>query len=323
MDISVVLSTYNRCDVLGRALECLAAQEAPGVEYEILIVDNNSSDATRRIAETFAARDRRFRCLFERRQGLSYARNAGIRAAQAEAIAFTDDDVEAASDWIFQMHSALRRYPEAAFIGGRVLPPGDIRLPAWAHAKMGPFALQDLGDRPVMVSEADRRCLIGACLAVRARAFQEAGLFSTATQRVQDGVGSTEDADWEAQVWERGGHGMYVPEIVVHSPLSKDRLAKQYHRRWHLGHGKFNARARRPELEAARRWLDVPAFLYRQGLVSAFECALLSVQRRRIEAFERENALLFCVGFAAERWKTHLTESLGFRRAAQANPLAG
>jgi glycosyltransferase involved in cell wall biosynthesis len=323
MDISVVLSTYNRCDVLAKALHCLASQEAPGIEYEILIVDNNSTDGTRAIAETFLSRDERFRYLFEGRQGLSYARNAGIRVARAEAIAFTDDDVEVSSDWILQIARALHRYPKAEFIGGRVLADADASLPAWAHAKMGPFALQDLGDGPVMVSNSDRRCLIGACLAIRARAFGKAGLFSTATQRVEDGVGSTEDADWEAQVWKYGGHGMYVPEIVVRSPLSKSRLAKPYHRRWHFGHGKFNARARRAELETARRWMDIPAFLYRQAFESAFQCAILTLKGKSREAFERENALLFCLGFAAERWRTHLTQSLGFRRPAQANSLAG
>src|ERR1700685_4570885 len=107
MHISVVLSTYNRCGILAKALRCLALQEAPGIESEIIVVDNNSTDGTRQIVDGFVARDKRFRYLFERRQGLSYARNAGIRIARADAIAFTDDDVEVASDWICQIHRAL------------------------------------------------------------------------------------------------------------------------------------------------------------------------------------------------------------------------
>lgn len=322
MDISVVLSTYNRCDILSKALEALALQQAPGIEYEIIIVDNNSTDRTRQIAEKFTAGDRRFCYLFEARQGLSHARNAGIRAARADAIAFTDDDVEVSTDWIYHIYRALLRYPEAEYIGGRVLPCLHEPMPAWAHCKMSPFALQDLGDRPVRICHRDRRCLIGACLAIRNRALAKAGLFSVETQRVGNGVGSTEDADWETQVWNYGGHGMYVPEIVVHSPLSKDRLLKAYHRRWHVGHGKFNARARRPELESSRNWLDVPAFIYRQALQSGFEFALFSLKRKQIEAFERENSLLFSLGFIAERWKTQLFHPLGARRPAHVNSLA-
>jgi len=322
MDVSIVLSTYNRCDMLLQALQSLARQQAPGIDFEVIVVDNNSTDSTRQIAESFVAENQRVRYLFEARQGLSFARNAGIHAARADAIAFTDDDVKVAPDWVYQIHRALLRFPEAEFVGGRVIPVWQDAMPVWAHARMSPFALLDLGDKPVRVCSRNRRCLIGACLAVRTRALAKAGLFSTETQRVQDGVGSTEDADWETQIWNYGGHGMYVPEIVVHSPLSKDRLRKAYHRRWHVGHGKFNARARRAELEGPRRWLDVPAFMYRQAVQSGLSCVLLSLKRRPLEAFECENALLFSLGFIAERWKAHLFASQGPTRPDTVNSLA-
>jgi glucosyl-dolichyl phosphate glucuronosyltransferase len=323
MDISVVLSTYNRCETLPKALARLAQQEARGVEYEILVVDNNSSDGTRGVIEEFAAREARIRPLFEARQGLSYGRNTGIRYARADVIAFTDDDVEAAGDWIRQLHRAAVKYPEAEFLGGRVLPLLEEPMPGWAHPKMSPFALQDLGDGPERIDKTDRRCLIGACLAVRRRALAKAGLFSAETQRVEDGVGSTEDADWETQVWNYGGHGVYVPEVVVYSPLSKERLAKSYHRRWHVGHGKFAARARRPELEGARSWFDVPAFLYRQAIESGFESAVLRLKGRKVEAFERENVMLFSLGFIAERWRAQLLDTQSGLRRAPAKSMAG
>lgn len=324
MDISVVLSTYNRCDVLPRALEHLGPQQAPaGLEYEVIVVDNNSTDATRAVIERFVGRDKRFRYLFEPRQGISYGRNAGITAARADAIVFTDDDVEVSSDWIYRIHQALLQYPDADFIGGRVLPVLGSPLPTWAHAKMAPFALQDYGDDPVVMSATHQRCLIGACLVTRRRAISRAGFFSTETQKVKDELGDTEDADWETQVWNYGGHGMYVPEIIVYSPLAKQRLTKAYHRRWHLGHGRFYAKARRPEFEGARRLLDVPAFVYRQILQSCLEFTLFSATFKRIDAFERENQLLFSLGFLAERWKAQLFRPpAGRRAAATANSLA-
>jgi glycosyltransferase involved in cell wall biosynthesis len=323
MDISVVLSTYNRCDILPRALEHLARQQTRGLEVEIIVVDNNSTDETKAVIESFAARDKRIRYLFEPRQGVSYGRNAGIAAARADAIVFTDDDVEVASDWIYRIHQALLHYPDADFIGGRVLPVLKGLLPVWAHAKMAPFALQDYGDDPVVVSAAHQRCLIGACLVARRRAILRAGLFSTETQKVKGELGDTEDADWEIQVWNCGGHGVYVPQIIVYSPVASERLAKSYHRRWHLGHGKFHAKARRPEFETARRLLDVPAFVYRQVLQNCFEFALLSLQFNKIEAFERENRFLFSLGFIAERWKTLLSHPQIGRRAAAVDSLAG
>lgn len=322
MDISVVLSTYNRCEVLHKALECLSVQQSCGVEYEIIVVDNNSTDNTHALVEIFRARDTRIRYLFEPCQGLSYGRNAGIRAARADAIVFTDDDVEVANDWIYRIHQALSQYPEADFIGGRVLPVVSGSLPAWAHTKMAPFALQDFGDQPVVVSSTNRRCLIGACLVARRRAIATAGLFSTETQRVKDRVGSTEDADWEAQVWSYGGHGVYVPDIIVHSQLPSERLTKRYHRKWHLGHGSFHAKVRRSELEGARQLFDVPLCVYRQAMESTIQLAALSLKRRTTQAFERENLLMFCIGFIAERWKTQLVTRQPATRTAPVNSLA-
>src|SRR5438105_3335543 len=100
-DISVVISTYNRCGWLSGALESVLAQETGGARYEVIVVDNNSTDQTREVVEAFMARGQaNLRYVFEGQQGLSYARNAGIAAARAPLIAFTDDDVRAARDWV-------------------------------------------------------------------------------------------------------------------------------------------------------------------------------------------------------------------------------
>jgi glycosyltransferase involved in cell wall biosynthesis len=303
VDLSVVLSTYNRCAVLKNALEKLLAQRTIGIEYEILVVDNNSSDATKETIQSFTQKDSRFRYIFEKRQGLSYARNAGIEAARAAAIAFTDDDVEPAQDWIQSIHEALLRYPDADFLGGRVLPLNGVTLPPWASSKMAPFALQDWGDQPIQVSKEGRRVLIGACLVARRRALDRAGLFNTETQRVKDSVGSTEDGDWENKVWDYGGYGVYLPDIICYAELPNDRLSKSYHRRWHFGHGKFNAKGYRPDWEGSRRVLAVPLFMYRQSLGIAMDFVRFLAKRQQVEAFERECDLLFYFGFMMERWK--------------------
>lgn len=307
MDVTVVLPTYNRCATLQKALSALKAQTHANIHYEIVVVNNNSSDRTEQIVQSFIEKDGRFRYLFESRQGLSYARNAGIGAAYSDLIAFTDDDIEVPYDWIQKIHQAALQYPDAEFLGGRVLPLLNEPLPAWAAFRMAPFALQQLGGRPFRVSKEDRCVLIGACLIVRRRAIERAGMFTVETKRVRDGVGSTEDADWENAVWNRGGHGMYVPSILCYANIPKDRLVKSYHRRWHLGHGKFNAKARRPEWEGSRRLLDVPAFMYRQSIEASTDLMRLICKRQWMEAFERECELLFYCGFMKERWTAQLS----------------
>ena len=307
MDLSVVVPTYNRCDTLQRALSKLVAQQSGHARYEIIIVDNNSTDCTREVAHSFVEQCDRVHYLFERRQGLSSARNAGIKAARADLIAFTDDDVEVAHDWVERILEAAARYPNASFLGGRVLPVLNRPLPAWARLRMAPFALQELGNEPLCVSQAFPRTLIGACLIVRRCALIGAGLFSTKTQRVKDGVGSTEDADWEEAVWKQGGHGMYVPSICCYTDIPESRLTKSYHRKWHVGHGKFNAKARRPGWEGGTwRFLDVPAFMYRQTLEIGINFVRLRFGRQPADAFEQECLLFFYYGFFKERWSEQL-----------------
>ena len=101
LDVTVIIATYNRADMLPGALESVLAQEADGVRYEVIVVDNNSPDQTREVVESFIARGHRnLRYLFEGRQGVAYARNTALAHASAPIIAFTDDDVRVSPDWV-------------------------------------------------------------------------------------------------------------------------------------------------------------------------------------------------------------------------------
>ena len=87
-EISVVLSTYNRSDMLPAALESVLEQDSRGTRYEVIVVDNNSTDSTRDVIDSFAARGyANLRCVFEPREGVSHGRNAGIAQASASIIA--------------------------------------------------------------------------------------------------------------------------------------------------------------------------------------------------------------------------------------------
>src|SRR5687768_11694504 len=122
-DISVVISTYNRCEMLGMALERLLAQQSQGVSYEVIVVDNNSTDRTREVVESFVNGGHpNLRYVFEPKQGVSYGRNTGIACSSAEIIAFTDDDVRVGQGWINNMKRAFDEYPEVDFVGGPILP---------------------------------------------------------------------------------------------------------------------------------------------------------------------------------------------------------
>src|SRR5262249_15103786 len=123
MNITVILCTYNRCQSLAKALESIAVSTMPqSLAWEVVVVDNNSNDQTRQVIETFCGtHPGRFLYVFESRQGLSAARNAGIREAAGEIVAFMDDAVIVHPTWLQALTEPLHS-GEWAGSGGPVRP---------------------------------------------------------------------------------------------------------------------------------------------------------------------------------------------------------
>jgi glucosyl-dolichyl phosphate glucuronosyltransferase len=306
MDVSVVISTYNRCALLDRALKALLAQ-APRVNYEVIVVDNNSTDQTRLLVEGLARQNPdKLKYLFEPKQGLSYGRNTGIAAAQASIVAVTDDDVRVADDWVWRIKAGFDANPDIDFLGGKVVPQWPSGPPAWlTKANWSPLALLDYGDRPFHVDSEKPVCLIGANLAFRRRAFEDVGLFKTDFQRFRNGIGSLEDHEILLRLWRAGRRGLYLPELIATAEIEPDRMEKAYHRKWHAGHGRFYAALHSEEVERSKlgKLFGVPAHFYRQALNDVLRWILAGIRRQPAEAFTSELRLRYFGGFAMRRWR--------------------
>jgi glycosyltransferase involved in cell wall biosynthesis len=313
--VSIVMSTYNRGEVLEEAVRSVLAQyEATVPPFELIVVDNNSTDATREIVARFAGTDGRVRYLFESQQGLSSARNTGIRDARAPLIAFTDDDVRAQPDWVAAIVRAFREHPEADVVGGRVLPLWPADPPRWlTRDHWAPLALADYGDAPLAVTSQHPICLVGANLAFRRSVFDGVGLFGTDFQRVKDGIGSLEDHEFMLRLLRTGRQGLYDPRILLHAEITANRLDRAYHRRWHTGHGHFHAllRSERMEQTNVGTLFGVPAHLYRQALGDAVGWLRAQLAGDAARAFYHEVRLRFFHGF----FRTRRREFLENRRA--------
>jgi len=318
-EISVVLSTYNRGPLLESALRSVLAQQQPvAPAFELIVVDNNSTDRTRAIVERVAAEDGRVRYVFEARQGLSHARNAGIVQARGAIVAFTDDDVRAEPDWLAAIVRAFEEHPGADVVGGRVLPMWPSPPPAWlTRDHWAPLALVDHGEHPIAIASGHSIGVVGANMAFRRSVFDAVGLFATDFQRVKDGIGSLEDHDFLLRVYRSGRQGVYDPRIVVHAEVQPNRLEPAYHRRWHRGHGHFHALLRSEQMEATNRGrlLGVPAPLYRQALEDLVRWARATVARDRANAFLYEVRLRFFYGFFRTRRREFREQARAARRA--------
>jgi len=187
--ISVVISTFNRAESLALTLDSLRRQQTPpGIDFEVIVVDNNSTDDTKAVVDRLV-RDgfTRLRYEFEPRQGVSYGRNAGIRAARGAILAFTDDDNDVAPGWVAAIKEVLDAHPEVAAVGGKILPDWPAPVPAWLdESHWSPLAILDYGNESFYTSANDTRCLLTANLAFRREALGQIGDFSPDFQRCQD-----------------------------------------------------------------------------------------------------------------------------------------
>lgn len=318
-DVSIVVSTYNRAGRLAPALEALISQTGD-VAYEVLVVDNNSTDGTAEVLAGWSdAHPGRLRAAFEPRQGLSYGRNTGISLARAPIVALTDDDVRVAPDWVAALARTFREHPEIDFVGGRVLPVWLAPPPRWlTTAHWSPLALQDYGDEPMLTGPERAVCLVGASLAFRRSVFDRVGLFTPALGRIRDGIGSTEDHDLQLRAWRAGLRGMYTPAVISYADVTPDRMRKPYHRRWHRGHGRHCALMRLREfvpadlgpLEEPRDLVTLfgsPAFVYSEWLRNAYRW-LDAVCRRKDPLFYA-NKLRHVWSYIRTRYTLHRDES--------------
>jgi glucosyl-dolichyl phosphate glucuronosyltransferase len=233
MDIAVVLCTYNRCHRLAEALESVAASQLPdSVSWEVLVVDNNSKDKTREVVEDFDRRyPGRFRYEFESRQGKSHALNSAIHKANADILAFMDDDVQVDSNWLCSLTSVLndRKWSGS---GGRILPEASFAPPRWLETKtryaLAPLAIFDLGAEPGELHEAP----FGTNMAFRAEMFSKYGGFRTDLGPQPGSEIRSEDTEFGARLLAGGERFWYEPSAVVYHPTQQERIRPAYFLAW-------------------------------------------------------------------------------------------
>ena len=317
MDVSVIICTANRAHDLRDTLASLAQVSRPG-RIELLVVDNRSTDHTRQIVED-AAKDHPFpiRYLFENEAGKYAALNAGIKASSGRVIVATDDDARFERDWLERAVDGLSRYG-CEFVGGRVEPIWGGQKPAWLlernglHAKV--IALLDHGDR-VREFGCGISWPLGVNVAYRRDVFERVGLFDNRLGRKTGTLRNQAQREWHLRARAAGARGFYLPEMIVHHLVARDRLEKQYFRRWLYWHGISRAMLflqhgfdmEEPELErppyAGDRQLGgVPLHLIRKAVRSTLSLAWQSLKGNVAVAFEYELWLCFFAGVVRQRW---------------------
>jgi glycosyltransferase involved in cell wall biosynthesis len=245
MKTTVVLCTYNHWQSLAKALESIAALRLPEAdEWEVLVVDNNSSDQTRQVVEEFCRRyPDRFRYLLEPLQGKSHALNAGVREAHGDVLAFLDDDVTVEPTWLQNLTAPLND-GEWAGAGGRTLLAQAFSPPRWLGLKE-PYnfggalaALFDVGEGPCQLD----RPPYGTNMAFQKRVFEKYGGFRTDLGPQPGSQIRNEDTEFGRRLMAAGERLRYEPSAIVYHPAPENRIQKSYFLTWYFDCGRAMVR---------------------------------------------------------------------------------
>ena len=299
MDASILVCTYNRATVLDRALASLVRLDRrPDVTFEVVAVDNNSTDRTSDVLADYADR-LPLVCHRETRPGKSHALNSGLDRCRGEFILLTDDDVVVCPDWVCVTVDAFRRWAcDAVF--GRILPLWPAPVPRWYSKRLDPaLALLDYGDTAFQMQPGDSG-FFGANAAIRRKAIEAVGRWSTALNRVGTGLAMGEDSAICQRLAEQRFRVRYEPRSVVYHDVGLKRMNKTYFRSWFRAHGRSSV-IRQSEWPCnGSRLAGVPAYLFRMAGEMAWQALCRRWRGTPAEAFAIEMGLQRVLGAVCE-----------------------
>lgn len=231
--LTVIICTYNRAKYIGGLLESVAANDLAKSAYEIVLVDNNCTDNTREICEAFATKhkDVNFRYVVEPEQGLSAARNKGIKEAKGDILVYIDDDALVDTDYLRTYAEWFAEHSETKACGGPIEPLYETEEPAWMtpYTKALLTGWMNYGDK---VREYPRgRYPGGGNAAYRKEVFEKAGLFNTALGRKGGNLMGSEEKDIFDKMHTQHMQVLYLPTPVLHHIIPQTKLEDDYFNR--------------------------------------------------------------------------------------------
>lgn len=266
MLITVAICTWNRSRLLREALEQMTKLVLPGgIEWELLVVNNNSTDDTEQVIASFSHR-LPIQRIWEPRPGQSNARNAAIREVNGSYVLWTDDDVLVDPQWIVEYVKAFERWPNAVIFGGPIRPWFSDPPPEWLkrvwQCVAGVYAMRDLGDRPIRF-DGDKLIPFGANFAVRMqeqRAYPYSPEFGLRPGSELRG----DEIEVFRALHAKGYEGWWVPDATVNHFVPLHRMTMTYIRKFYFGYGRYRVLTEPPP--SGPTLLGRPRWLWKRAL---------------------------------------------------------
>lgn len=228
IEITVVISTFNRCQFLKEALESVLSQKYDGGYFEIIIVDNNSTDGTRELVSGYSrAYPGIVKYVMEERQGLSNARNRGVQEADGTIVAFIDDDATADRGWLKGFMEVYKNYPDAGVVGGSNKPVWLSNKPVWLTQNLEiNFGILNYGNEILELSFP--KSPGGGNFSIKRDLFFALGGFCGNLGRSGKSLISNEEILLCYLVEQNKKKVFYTPNAVIHHKVIPERLNRRF-----------------------------------------------------------------------------------------------
>lgn len=238
--VTFIICTYNRAGYLDDTLLSLQQQNLSELQVELLVVDNNSTDATpeivRRHQKSHSKDHNPIRYIKEPNQGLSHARNRGITEAKAPCIVFLDDDIRATETLIPAWLSFFEEQFEPVAGGGRIHVQFDAPRPSWmSHFLLPLLGHHDLGHSAKKYP--GNKYPFGGNMGFRKSIFNQLGKFDTSLGRSGKQLKASEEKEFFERLKTKNIAIHYLPEAMLYHRVDEPRLTEEYIKRQAVGLG--------------------------------------------------------------------------------------
>ena len=217
--ISVIICTYNRAEILKECLDSLLNSSFDQKAFEIIVIDNNSTDLTKKVVKEHIIPDDVLRYCLEKKQGLSFARNRGWKEAKGLWVCYLDDDSYIGENFFQKIIETIERN-EFDIFGGVYLPWYKYGKPKWylddyasnykKNHNLGALAFNEFVDGGIMI--------------VRRSVFKDIGGFSKEFGMNGENIGYGEEIDFQIRAREGGKNVGFNPEIIIFHLVPKYKL---------------------------------------------------------------------------------------------------
>jgi len=237
MYISVIIPTFNRSSFLKDALESICDQNIRPDEYEIIVIDNGSTDNTKKVVNRIRQRNRKnyIKYIYEPEPGLLAGRHRGAFEANGDILVYVDDDIKADKEWLKVIKKTFDTYPDVQLVGGKILPEFEIDPPDWIRFfwsdnrlsnVCGELSLLDLGNK---VCNINPNFIWGANFSIKKLdLFELGGFHPDALPKNLLHFRGDGETGLTIKAREKGYKAIYQPNALIYHKIPASRLTYEY-----------------------------------------------------------------------------------------------